>query len=76
VAGIVHDNSGSWASWLSSDVLDSLIREADLFAMASHLHWALWSLPMALSDMAGKFGYMEYGRSRMEEYLRLKALRT
>ena len=50
----------------------ALVAEADLFMLASHLHWALWSLPMSLSDMAGKFGYIEYGRARMDEYLRLK----
>lgn len=60
---------------LRADALAALQREADLFILASHLHWALWSLPMSLSDMANKFDYIAYGRARMVEYLRLKSAR-
>lgn len=57
---------------LVADAIQALIAEAELFIMASHLHWALWSFPMAFSDMASKFDYIAYGTARLQEYLRLK----
>jgi hypothetical protein len=52
-----------------------MLHEAEVFTMASHLHWSLWSFPMAVSEMAAhtSFNYVEYGRVRFNEFLRLKS---
>jgi choline/ethanolamine kinase len=50
---------------------NQLIREANLFAMGSHLHWAIWSVVQAKSSTI-EFGYLEYAQQRMDQYLYFK----
>nr|XP_039266596.1 choline kinase alpha-like [Styela clava] len=50
-----------------------MIREANRFALLSHLFWALWSVMQAkMSDIG--FGYMEYAIARMDAYFKQKLL--
>lgn len=52
--------------------VDQLLLETDVFMLASHLLWALWSVPMAHSTMADVFGYLPYAETRLAEYIRQK----
>lgn len=48
-----------------------MIKEANRFALLSHLFWGLWSVMQAkMSDIG--FGYMEYAIARMDAYLQQK----
>jgi len=44
-----------------------LLREANLFIMGSHLHWAIWSVVQG-GNSTIDFGYMEYAEQRMDQY--------
>jgi choline/ethanolamine kinase len=50
---------------------DHLLTEADYYTLASHMLWTLWSINNALTSEI-KFGYWEYGKTRLEEYLKHK----
>eukprot|EP01105_Mastigella_eilhardi_P004212 TRINITY_DN1559_c0_g1_i3.p1 TRINITY_DN1559_c0_g1~~TRINITY_DN1559_c0_g1_i3.p1 ORF type:complete len:766 (-),score=187.23 TRINITY_DN1559_c0_g1_i3:860-3133(-) len=51
--------------------LQSLLAEANGFALASHLLWTCWSvMQAATSDI--KFGYLEYAQARLADYYRRK----
>ncbi|CAG2169316.1 unnamed protein product [Oppiella nova] len=46
---------------------DQLLKEADYFALASHLLWTLWSINNARTSKI-QFGYWEYGLTRLTAY--------
>jgi choline/ethanolamine kinase len=50
---------------------EQLLREADCYTLASHLLWTLWSIHNAFTSEI-TFGYWEYGKTRMDAYLRHK----
>ncbi|CAM6085124.1 unnamed protein product [Calypogeia fissa] len=54
-----------------SDV-ESLMKDLDLYALASHLHWAFWGFISALtSDI--DFNFLEYARQRLDQYYLAKS---
>lgn len=55
----------------SVNTVDHILKESQMFALASHLFWALWSIFNAHTSKI-KFGYWEYGQARMDSYLELK----
>jgi thiamine kinase-like enzyme len=50
---------------------NQLLREASVFVMGSHLHWAIWSVVQAQSSTI-EFGYLEYADQRMDQYYNCK----
>lgn len=49
----------------------TLLREVEVFSLASHFFWGLWSIINAVSSKI-PFGYWEYGADRFECYFKLK----
>ena len=48
---------------------DTIIAEANDFALVSHIYWMLWSFVQAeVSDI--QFGYKEYADARFDAYQR------
>ena len=47
--------------------LEKLMAEADAFAMASHLYWALWAVAQGLNSQI-VWGYLEYAQQRSVQY--------
>jgi len=60
-----------YASKIEVPTIDELLFEVNRFAMASHLHWGLWSIVQGQASKI-KFGYLNYAKSRFDEYLRMK----
>ncbi len=56
----------------SADELDALVVEANVFSLASHLYWGVWSLIQAKFS-AIDFDYLEYHNLRMAEFRKRKA---
>ncbi|KDD75780.1 choline/ethanolamine kinase [Helicosporidium sp. ATCC 50920] len=54
---------------VSEEELDRAVAEANVFALASHLYWGVWSLIQARYS-AIEFDYLEYSTVRWNEYLR------
>ena len=55
----------------TEEALESMYREANTCALASHLMWALWSVVQKdKSDI--EFGYLEYAVCRLEAYFKWK----
>lgn len=46
---------------------EHLIKEVDFYALATHLLWTLWGITNARTSKIS-FGYMEYGKTRLEAY--------
>jgi len=53
--------------------VELLIKEANDFALASHLLWSLWGIIQSASSEI-EFGYLEFAQARLGEYYRLKTL--
>jgi len=53
--------------------VELLIKEANHFALASHLLWSLWGVIQSASSEI-EFGYLEFAQARLGEYYRLKTL--
>lgn len=58
---------------LTSEMLDQLLKEARVFSLASHLHWAIWSVVQAGSSTID-WGYLEYAEQRMDQYYYYKSM--
>ncbi|XP_045615837.1 choline/ethanolamine kinase isoform X2 [Procambarus clarkii] len=56
----------------SHPVEDKLLQEVQVFTLASHLFWALWSIVQSQVSSI-PFGYMEYAAARMNHYFEDKA---
>ncbi|XP_015787750.1 choline/ethanolamine kinase [Tetranychus urticae] len=50
------------------DTEDHILREAEIFTLASHFLWILWSIDHGYSSKIA-FGYWEYGQLRLKNYL-------
>lgn len=57
---------------LSDEVLDRLVAEANVYALASHLYWGVWALVQARYSTVD-FDYMAFSRLRLGEFRRRKA---
>jgi thiamine kinase-like enzyme len=57
---------------VSEAELALLYREALWFTLASHYLWVVWSVLQATSNIS--FGYLEYGRDRIEQYFKMKKI--
>jgi choline/ethanolamine kinase len=55
----------------TEEAVSELVREANMFTMASHYMWACWGFVQAGQSQI-EFGHMEYGRERMEMYAECK----
>ncbi|XP_060534008.1 choline/ethanolamine kinase [Cylas formicarius] len=55
----------------SRENVTKVLREVEVFTLASHLFWTLWGIINAETSKI-PFGYWEYGVSRLSNYLRLK----
>ncbi|KAL1502449.1 hypothetical protein ABEB36_007589 [Hypothenemus hampei] len=55
----------------SKESPEKLLREAEMFTLASNFFWTLWSFIMADTSQI-EFGYWEYGQSRFKGYMRQK----
>lgn len=53
------------------DTEEHILMEADYFTLSSHLMWALWSINNFRNSKIS-FGYLEYGKTRLEAYHRHK----
>ena len=51
--------------------VEAMMVEANSFAMASHLFWALWAVAQA-ADTTIKWGYLEYAQQRALQYFVFK----
>ncbi|XP_041853370.1 choline/ethanolamine kinase isoform X2 [Melanotaenia boesemani] len=56
-----------------TEVEESIIIEANRFALASHFLWGLWSIIQAKISTI-EFGYMDYAQCRFDAYLKQKKL--
>lgn len=63
---------GSFISPPCHPVEDKLLQEVQVFMLASHLFWALWSIVQSQVSSI-PFGYMEYAAVRMDHYFEDKA---
>ncbi|XP_064480375.1 choline/ethanolamine kinase-like isoform X4 [Ornithodoros turicata] len=59
----------------SVNTMEHILKEADMFALASHLFWSLWCIFNAHTSKI-KFGYWEYGLARLKAYMKLKQQHT
>lgn len=57
---------------LSDEMLDRLVAEANVYALASHLYWGVWALVQARYSTVD-FDYMAFSRLRLGEFRRRKA---
>lgn len=57
------------------DTEEHLLREAEFYALASHFLWILWSINNARNSKIA-FGYLEYGKTRLQAYHAHKAYLT
>ncbi|KAK9754187.1 hypothetical protein QE152_g1666 [Popillia japonica] len=55
----------------SDECPQKLLREVEVFTMATHFFWGLWSVVNAGTSVI-PFGYWEYGVSRMNGYFKVK----
>ncbi|CAG0915631.1 unnamed protein product [Notodromas monacha] len=62
------DESGSRERMYSEEELRKLLSEVDVFQLASHLFWSMWSCVNAVSSNI-PFGYWDYAVCRAEAYL-------
>ena len=51
--------------------VDHLMLEADAYRLASHFFWGLWSVVQSYISQI-KFGYLDYGLTRMDHYFKHK----
>lgn len=52
--------------------IDKVVREANLYSLASHLYWASWAILQAKWSSID-FDYMEYATVRLDEYYKRKS---
>ncbi|KAJ6218794.1 hypothetical protein RDWZM_004606, partial [Blomia tropicalis] len=57
------------------DTEDHLLKEAEFYALASHFLWTLWSINNARTSKIA-FGYLEYGKTRVDAYQKHKQYLT
>jgi len=58
---------------VTEELMVQLQREADVGAITSHLHWAIWAVAMARQHTGISFSYLDYAQQRMCQYFHLKA---
>ncbi len=54
---------------LQDDVLDRLVAEANVWSLAAHLYWGVWSIIQACYSPID-FNYMTYSGTRLSEFRR------
>ncbi|XP_076333464.1 choline kinase alpha-like isoform X2 [Tachypleus tridentatus] len=57
---------------VDEEMQDQILKEVQIFSLASHFFWTLWSIYNGYCS-AINFGYWEYGCKRLEAYLTLKS---
>ena len=56
---------------ISEDNVEELLHEANVFALASHLHWALWGVVQGMTSQID-FDFFGYAAGRFNRYLEIK----
>ena len=56
---------------LLDDDVKSIMHEAHVFSLASHLHWALWGLIQGMTSQI-EFDFFEYASQRMDRYVAMR----
>ena len=68
---VVKNASGSPSEIVTDEELDSMYREANEYALASHLFWGVWAVLQAEHSNVD-FDYLLYARQRINAYYSFK----